>query len=108
MTIQERYDILRSQCGNRERVFQHVGVPRNDGSGGWIQRPRIDRDNGGIPLMEKFFIAPKTAQQRLDDLHTNGWAEFVPPSTPDGVKPARVAEPVAFTQTRKTRTRKSK
>lgn len=86
MTIQERYEEIRKTCNNRERIFQHVGIPKNDSSGGWVSRPRIDHANGGIPLIEKFAIMPKNAQQRLNDLEANGWREFVPQSTPEGVK----------------------
>lgn len=114
MTIREKYDELKAECGRHEYIYKYVGIPDPGNRGSWIKPPQNDPEHGGrIPMLRKFFIRPGD-QKRAEAILAEGWEPFTPEPAPEYVKPAAKPEPETKTETvaedkpKKTRTRSRK
>lgn len=85
VTLESKYNELKSTLEPDERIFIDVGVPDAYLGEGHFYRHPI-RDKNGVPRLEKFYVNPKKAASRITALQENGWREYVPAPAPTAVK----------------------
>ena len=87
MTIAEKFDHLKAQCGRHQVICKHVGIPDENNPGSWFTPPMNDPDHDfTIPQLRIFSVNPKQRRQRLADIRAGGWEPFEPEAGPVAVK----------------------
>lgn len=82
MSEHEVYEELKDSLQKHEQIFIDMGVPNPQG--GYYRAPIPDEY--GNRRIEKYYINPRDARRRVQELADNGWHPYTPQEAPAAVK----------------------